>query len=79
MAETKSDAPSALDSVRNLITVANCDTVYRDLYLGQAAVLLAPTLSRAQYREARAADQSIAAALAESKAAALRLDWARVE
>ncbi|HSP97784.1 MAG TPA: hypothetical protein VL049_11135, partial [Candidatus Dormibacteraeota bacterium] len=80
MADTKAGAPggaSPLDSVRHLITVADCDTIYRDLYLGRAAAVLEPTLSRAQYRDACATDQAIAAALAESRAAALRLDWAR--
>ena len=68
-----------LDSVRQLIAVAECDTVYRDLYLDRAAALLAPTLSRAQYREACDSERAIAAALAESRAAARKQDWARVE
>lgn len=77
--EQTAAAGSPLEGVRQLVTVAACDTIYRDLYLGRAAALLEPTLSRAQYREARAAEQAIAAALAESRAAAQRLDWARVE
>ncbi len=82
MAATKtggSGATSALDSVRHLIEVADCDTVYRDLYLGRAAALLSSALSREQFREARGAEQAIATALAESRAATLRNDWARVE
>ena len=79
MAAVQSGSAPALDLVRHLITVADCDTVYRDLYLGRAGALLAPTLSRQQYRDARSTDQAVAAALAESRAAALRLDWARVE
>lgn len=79
MAQANSNSATPLDVVRDLITAADCDTVYRDLYLGRAATVLAPTLSRQQYRDARAADQAVAAALAESRAAALRLDWARVE
>lgn len=71
--------PPALDAVRQLVTVGACDTVYRDLYIGRAAALLEPVLSREQYRDARGSDRAIAAALAESRAAALRLDWARVE
>ena len=76
---TGNPGASALDGVRNLLAAAACDTVYRDLYLGRAAALLTPTLSRAQYDEGRNADRAIAAALAESRAATLRLDWARVE
>jgi hypothetical protein len=75
----KSEATSALDSVHHLIAVADRDTVHRDLYLARAEVLLASTLSRQQFREARNTEQAIAAALGESRAATVRLDWARVE
>jgi hypothetical protein len=76
---TGNPGASPLDSVRNLLAAAACDTVYRDLYLGRAAALLTPTLSRAQFAEGRNAERAIAAAVAESRAAALRLDWPRVE
>lgn len=79
-APTQSPASAAaLDAVRQLVTVAECDTVYRDLYIGRAAMLLAPVMSHEQYRDACGTERTIAAALAESRAAALRLEWARVE
>ena len=46
MTAAPSGSDPGLDLVRHLITVADCDTVYRDLYLGRAGALLAPTLSR---------------------------------
>jgi len=79
MAAGKPGTTSALDSVRHLIAVADCDTVYRDLYLGRAEALLGSALTRQQFREARNTEQAIAAALGESRAATVRSDWARVE
>lgn len=70
---------SALDNVKRLVALADCDTVYRDVYLSRARALLAPELSVAQYGAARAAERAVAAAIAESRAAAQRQDWARVE
>lgn len=70
---------ATLDTVARLLRLADSDTVYRDLYLTRARALLAPELSLAQYREGRAAAQAVAAAVAESRAAAQRLDWTRAE
>lgn len=70
---------AALETVARLLRLADCDTVYRDLYLTRARALLAPQLSAEQYREGRAAAQAVTAAVAESRAAAQRLDWARAE
>jgi hypothetical protein len=70
---------AAAQVIRHLITAADADTAYRDLYLRRAAERLDPSLSRAQYEQLKEQPAILEHLLEESRKAVARQDWARVQ
>ena len=64
--------------VTRLVTAADGDTPYRDVYLRRAADLLAPIVSEAQYQSAITGRQQVTTMLEQARAAVGRQDWQRV-
>jgi len=67
-----------LATVTRLVTAANGDTLYRDVYLRRAAALLAPIVSEASYVASLTNRHQLDRLLAEARAAVGRHDWTQV-
>lgn len=67
-----------LETVAHLATVADGDTVYRDVHLRRAAQLLSPIITEAQYDAALARREQLGRMLAQARAAVERRDWSEV-
>jgi hypothetical protein len=67
-----------LGTVARLVTAADGDTLYRDVYLRRAAELLSPTVTAAQYESALASREQLTRVLAQARAAVARQDWRQV-
>src|SRR5215468_10934672 len=77
--EGATGADATLSTVTRLVTVAEGDTLYRDVYLRRAAELLAPTVTQERYEVAvKSADQA-KKMLAQARAAVNRQDWEQVQ
>jgi hypothetical protein len=68
-----------LATVTRLVTVADGDTLYRDVYLRRAAQLLSPVVTEAQYATALSNREQLGKLLAQARAAVGRQDWAQVK
>jgi hypothetical protein len=75
MAKATAAALSASDLTRLLVTVADADTVHRDVYLRRARVALGDELPADQYHGMRGIQQQIDDAVARSRSAAVIQDW----
>ena len=64
--------PNAMKIVGLLIEVANADTVYRDLYLSRARLLLSATLDESAYKAIASIDKEIEDLMRRSRSAALQ-------
>jgi hypothetical protein len=67
-----------LATVTRLVTAADGDTLYRDVYLRRAAELLAPVVNETQYDSALTQREQLNAVLAQARAAVGRQDWNQV-
>jgi hypothetical protein len=72
------EAGDLLATVTHLVTAADGDTLYRDIYLRRAAELLAPVLSATDYDAALTRREHLNAVLAQARTAVGRQDWAKV-
>jgi hypothetical protein len=70
------DAPA---SVRQLLEVAEIDTIYRDLYWQRARTVLAPILPYEEYLRAQQEQSTLAKYLQQSRLAIEQGDWQRVK
>jgi hypothetical protein len=68
-----------LAAVGRLVTAADGDTVYRDVYLRRAAATLSPFVSEARYASALTGREQLAKLLAQARAAVARQDWPHVQ
>jgi len=66
---------NVLETVARLVTAAEGDTLYRDVYLQRAAATLAPLVTEAQYDAALARREQLGRLLAQARAAVARQDW----
>jgi hypothetical protein len=67
-----------LATVSRLVTAADGDTLYRDVYLRRAAALLAPIVSETSYLASLTNRHQLERLLAEARAAVGRNDWTQV-
>ena len=67
-----------LATVAELVTVADGDTLYRDVYLRRAAELLRPVVDESAYEGALQRRDQVTRLLAQARAAVTRDDWAKV-
>lgn len=67
-----------LATVAELVTVADGDTLYRDVYLRRAAELLRPIVDESAYEGALQRRDQVTRLLAQARAAVTRDDWAEV-
>jgi hypothetical protein len=75
---TGADQDRVLAIVARLVTAADGDTLYRDVYVRRAAELLTPLVSEAQYQSAITGRQQVTTLLEQARAAVGRQDWQRV-
>jgi hypothetical protein len=68
-----------LATVARLVTAADGDTLYRDVYLRRAGELLAPIVTQAHYESALTSRDQLTSLLAQARAAVGRQDWAQVQ
>ena len=68
-----------LAAVARLVTAADGDPVYRDVYLRRAAAMLSPFVSEASYASALTGREQLAKLLAQARAAVARQDWPHVQ
>ena len=79
MAERKGSAEQGgglLATVERLITAADGDTLYRDVYLRRASELLSPIVSETSWAGARTGREHLATLMAKARAAVGLKDWA---
>ena len=67
-----------LATVTRLVTVADGDTLYRDVYLRRAAELLSALVTEAHYASTLTNREQLAKLLAQARAAVGRQDWTQV-
>jgi hypothetical protein len=67
-----------LATVAELVTVADGDTLYRDVYLRRAAELLTPVVGESAYELALERRDQLTRLLAQARAAVTREDWSKV-
>ena len=65
-------------TIARLITAADGDTLYRDLYLRRAGELLSPIVTRARYDSALVEREHLTGLLGQARAAVQRTDWEQV-
>ena len=75
---TDAERPAILATVARLVTVADGDTLYRDVYLRRAAELLSPIVSEAHYQGAVTGRAQLETLLSQARAAVARQDWEQV-
>jgi len=68
----------ALALVGRLVTAADGDTLYRDVYLRRAGEILAPLIGEAHYEATLTAREQLDRLLAQARAAVGRQDWTQV-
>jgi hypothetical protein len=79
----KQDAPEVerdrvLATVTRLVTAADGDTLYRDVYLHRAAELLSPVVTEASWVASLGSRDQLARLLAQARAAVAQQDWTNV-
>jgi hypothetical protein len=67
-----------LATVARLVTAADGDTVYRDVYLRRASELLSPLIAETHYESALVARDQLAKLVGQARAAVTRQDWPKV-
>jgi len=67
-----------LATVARLVTAADGDTLYRDVYLRRAAELLSPIITEARYASALTGREQLDRLLAQARAGVARQDWTEV-
>ena len=67
-----------LATVTRLVTAADGDTLYRDVYLRRAAELLSPIVTEAHYTSTLTNREQLEKLLAQARAAVGRQDWTQV-
>jgi hypothetical protein len=73
-----SERNNVLSTVTRLVTAADGDTLYRDVYLRRGAEQLAAIVSEARYESALTSREQLNTLLAQARAAVGRQDWAQV-
>jgi hypothetical protein len=68
-----------LATITRLVTAADGDTLYRDVYLRRAGELLSPIVSQADYDSAITNREQVVKLLAQARAAVTRQDWPQVK
>jgi len=68
-----------LAQVARLVTAADGDTLYRDVYLQRAGVLLAPLIDEAHYEATLTVREQLDRLLGQARASVGRQDWAQVQ
>jgi hypothetical protein len=63
-------------AIKRLVTAADGDTLYRDVYLRRAVALLSPSFSESDYAAVLVAQQQLEQLLPQARAAVARQDWA---
>jgi hypothetical protein len=76
--ETAGSQDGVLATITRLVTVADGDTLYRDVYLRRAAELLSPIINEERFESARGSREELDKLLAQARPAVARQDWARV-
>jgi hypothetical protein len=76
--EPKAERPRVLATVARLVTVADGDTLYRDVYLRRASELLSPFVTEAQYASALTSREQLDMLLARTRSAVAQQDWLQV-
>jgi hypothetical protein len=74
----KHSGQDVLATVTRLVTAADGDTLYRDVYLRRAAELLSPIVTEAQYASTLTNREQLEKLLAQARAAVGRQDWTQV-
>jgi hypothetical protein len=72
------DKDRVLATVTRLVTAADGDTLYRDVYLHRAAELLSPIVTEASWVASVGSRDQLARLLAQARAAVGQQDWANV-
>jgi hypothetical protein len=67
-----------LATVTRLVTAADGDTLYRDVYLRHAAEILSPIITEATYVASLTSREQLDRMLAQARAAVTRKDWTNV-
>lgn len=75
---SQADQKRVPTTVTRLVTAADGDTLYRDVYLRRAAALLAPIVSAASYVASLTDRRELQRLLAQARAAVDRKDWTQV-
>src|SRR5262245_40651688 len=78
MAEKSRSGQDVLATVTRLVTAADGDTLYRDVYLRRAAEVLSPIITEASYAAALTSRDQLARMLAQARAAVANQDWTNV-
>lgn len=68
----------ALATVERLVTAADGDTLYRDVYLRRAADILSPLITEASFAAAAKGREELTRLLAQAQVAVTRQDWPQV-
>jgi hypothetical protein len=78
--ESRSDTETrVIAAVTRLVTAADGDTVYRDVYLRRAAALLSPMITEASYAASLSNREQLTKLLAQARAGVARQDWTHVQ
>ena len=72
---TAADQERTFATVARLVTAADGDTLYRDVYLRRAAEILSPIITETSYASALAGQAQLDRLLAKARAAVTRQDW----
>jgi hypothetical protein len=76
--QSQADQASVLATVTRLVTAADGDTLYRDVYLRHAAEILSPIITEATYVASLTSREQLDRMLAQARAAVTRKDWTNV-
>src|SRR6185369_5929795 len=75
---SQADQARVLATVTRLVTAADGDTLYRDVYLRHAAEILSPIITEATYVASLTSREQLDRMLAQARAAVTRKDWTNV-
>jgi hypothetical protein len=75
---SEADTQRVLATVTRLVTAADGDTLFRDVYLHRAAELLSPIVTEASWTASLGSRDQLARLLAQARAAVAQQDWANV-
>jgi hypothetical protein len=75
---TRDDRDHVFATVARLVTAADGDTLYRDVYLRRAAELLSPIVTETTYQASIKSREQLTKLLAQARTSVTRQDWEKV-